>query len=244
MAQSAQEATTPTVVGVNEFQLTATAIVAGATATIDAQLTATALASGIGLPTQTSTPDLVATQAAAFALTPNIALPTANSVAVVVVPGADCVHEVRAQDRSLYRLSLAYGLTVNEIADRERNHQPRHYLGGATIDDPWLWYDRWHSARYHHPGSHHCRFFAHKWGNANRWATSSVFVTPPDGDCTWGTTVIFPSGCPTGLTSSASAITAQSSTGGATAISGEPPPHRPTRRVPVCNFAAVRRFDE
>ncbi|MGV2434393.1 MAG UNVERIFIED_CONTAM: hypothetical protein LVT10_05555 [Anaerolineae bacterium] len=29
LAQSAQEATTPTVVGVNEFQLTATAIVAG-----------------------------------------------------------------------------------------------------------------------------------------------------------------------------------------------------------------------
>ncbi len=218
LAQSAQEATTPTVVGVNEFQLTATAIVAGATATIDAQLTATALASGIGLPTQTSTPDLVATQAAAFALTPNVALPTANSVAVVVVPGADCVHEVRAQDRSLYRLSLAYGLTVNDIATANGIINPDIISVGQRLTIPGCGTTGGIPPATTTPVPTIVASLPTSGGTQTGGATSSVFVTPPDGDCTWGTTVIFPSGCPTGLTSSASAITAQSSTGGATAI--------------------------
>ena len=215
LAQSAQEATIAPDVVVNEFQLTATAIVAGATATIDAQFTATALAAGIGLPTQIPTVDLVATQAASFVVTPNVA-PT-NSIAVVVVPGADCIHEVRAEDRSLYRLSLAYGLTVNEVATVNGIINPDIISVGQRLTIPGCGTTGGIPPATSTPiPTIVSSFSVGTTGSQTGGATSAVFVVPPDGDCSWGTTVIFPSGCPTGVTTSA-LTTDGTGTGGATA---------------------------
>lgn len=215
LAQSAQEATVAPEV-VNEFQLTATAIVAGATATIDAQFTATALAAGIGLPTQTATPDLIATQAASFVVTPNVA-PT-NSIAVVVVPGADCIHEVRAEDRSLYRLSLAYGLTVNEVATANGITNPDIISVGQRLTIPGCGTTGGVPPATSTPiPTLVSSFSVGTTGTQTGGATSAVFVVPPDGDCSWGTTVIFPSGCPTGVTTSSLTTNSGTGTGGATA---------------------------
>lgn len=85
----------------NPFALTATFIVGQATLQAAIPLTQTAGAI-IGV-----TP------------TPFPGLPTATSSGgVVVPPGADCIHEVQSTDQNLYRISLAYGVTVNDIASR------------------------------------------------------------------------------------------------------------------------------
>ncbi|MBL8156438.1 MAG: LysM peptidoglycan-binding domain-containing protein [Anaerolineae bacterium] len=79
------------------LEITATFIVQGATATSAAYITQTAMAV-FGFPTATPTvPPFLATTAP-------------------VSSGVDCIHEVRATDRNLYRISLVYGLTVADIA--------------------------------------------------------------------------------------------------------------------------------
>lgn len=47
---------------------------------------------------------------------PNVVVATQPAASVSVVPGADCIHEVRATDRNLFRIAQNYGLTVEEIA--------------------------------------------------------------------------------------------------------------------------------
>jgi LysM repeat protein len=79
------------------LEITATYIVQGATATSAAYITQTAMAI-FGFPTATPT------------------LPPFVEPTVPVSSGVDCIHEVRASDRNLYRISLMYGLTVADIA--------------------------------------------------------------------------------------------------------------------------------
>lgn len=89
--------------------MTATALIINATAQAEAILTATAAAQGIGQPTPTP---LFAT------LPPDqggggvIATPIPQPI----LPGQNCIHEVRVEDRNLWRISLYYGVTVHEIA--------------------------------------------------------------------------------------------------------------------------------
>ncbi len=80
------------------LEITATFIVQQATDTAGIQLTQTAQAI-FGIPTATDSP-LFAT-----------ATPAPG------IPGVDCIHEVRAEDRNLYRISLIYGVTPQEIAN-------------------------------------------------------------------------------------------------------------------------------
>ncbi len=79
----------------DELQMTATAIVQQATDVAGLYMTGTACALGACLPTPTETPIFVAT--------------------VAPLPGSDCIHEVRAEDQNLYRISLKYGVTVDAI---------------------------------------------------------------------------------------------------------------------------------
>ena len=83
------------------IQLSATAFVQGATSTAAAALTGTAQALGFGLPTATETP------------TPTTAGLGTTTTGIL---GVDCVHEVRAEDRNLWRISLNYGIDVEDIA--------------------------------------------------------------------------------------------------------------------------------
>jgi hypothetical protein len=78
--------------------LSATAIVAAATQTAAAPMTQTAQA--IFGPTLTPTLD------------PNIIL----SPGPTFISGSDCIHEVIATDRNLFRISLRYGVSVDAIA--------------------------------------------------------------------------------------------------------------------------------
>ena len=95
------------IVQVDDLALTATAIVQNATATEAFNMTATMQAL-MGPPTIAPTIPLVFTE------TPQ---PIVGQQPQQVVPtGADCVHEVRAEDRNLYRLSLHYGVPVVDIA--------------------------------------------------------------------------------------------------------------------------------
>ncbi len=83
------------------FALTGTAYVQGATETVEAYLTGTAQALGIGMP-----------------LTPTpTAVPINATQPSPAIPLGDCVHEVRSEDRNLYRISLRYGLLVRDIAN-------------------------------------------------------------------------------------------------------------------------------
>ncbi len=83
---------------------TATQFVLEATYEVET-LTATALGPALELPTLTPTEDI-------FALETSTPFPTPTQP---VTFGGDCVHEVRAGE-NLFRLSLLYGVTVNEIA--------------------------------------------------------------------------------------------------------------------------------
>ncbi len=99
-------ATLPGVPVLNPFEITATFIVGQAT--LQAGLPATQTAQAIfGAATATPNP-LFPTQPVV-----GFGTPTAT---VFVQPGVDCVHEVQATDRNLYRISLAYGVTVAQIA--------------------------------------------------------------------------------------------------------------------------------
>jgi LysM repeat protein len=77
--------------------VTATAIVLNATQTAAAQLTP----AGFFTTVPTFTP---------------VGQPVSGATSAPPLPGADCIHEVRAEDRNLYRISLRYGVTVQDIA--------------------------------------------------------------------------------------------------------------------------------
>ncbi len=85
---------------VNPLEMTATFIVGQATDTAGIQLTQTAQAI-FGIPTETIAP-IFATEVGGN---------------VPVVSGSDCIHEVSATDSNLYRISLQYGVTPQEIAN-------------------------------------------------------------------------------------------------------------------------------
>lgn len=169
----------------NPFEQTATAIVAGATQTEAFIQTATAIGAGIGLPTFTPTAD------------PNLGQPVQPVITLTpqpqqpILPGTDCVHEVRPQDQNLYRLSLAYGVRVADIVARnpEITNQNLIYLGqriiipgcGTTGGRP-------PATSTPVPGG----------GVGNPGTGGPGGSVPPTGDCTWGTSVIFPNGCPGG----------------------------------------------
>jgi LysM repeat protein len=93
---------TPEPLNLNPFEITATFIVGQATAQAGLPLTQTAEAI-FGQPTQN--PLFPTTDPFATATSP-----------AVILPGTDCIHEVQPTDRNLYRISLAYGVTVEQIA--------------------------------------------------------------------------------------------------------------------------------
>lgn len=109
---------------IDPLQMTATFIVAGATGTADAYVTQTAIAAGMVF--FTPTPPLFATVAPMVATQSGINLGT----------GVDCVHEVRLEDRNLYRLSLYYGLTVQQIASANGLVNPNIIVVGQKLIIP------------------------------------------------------------------------------------------------------------
>lgn len=106
---------------IDPIAVTATYIVERATQTASAPLTQAALAAGIGLPTLTPTFD------------PNLA---ANSQPANYVPGADCIHEVRATDRNLYRIAMNYGLSIDQIAAASGILNPDMIFVGQKLTIP------------------------------------------------------------------------------------------------------------
>lgn len=86
---------------INPLFLTATQMIFEATQTYSVPLTLTAQAEFFPTPTET----------------PMVIAPPTQGVQPPIISGQDCVHEVRRQDRNLFRISLAYGLTVTEIAN-------------------------------------------------------------------------------------------------------------------------------
>jgi LysM repeat protein len=106
----------------NPLDLTATAIVLNATATQYAIQTATAISLfGTPIPTATVPPTVG----------PGITPTTAGPVA----PGANCVHEVRAGE-NLFRISLTYGLLVNDIAQASGIVNPNVISVGQMLTIP------------------------------------------------------------------------------------------------------------
>lgn len=99
-------ATLPGAIPLNPFEITATFIVGQAT--LQAGLPATQTAQAIFGAPATATPNALFPTAVGFG-TPTVP-------AVPLQPGVDCIHEVQATDRNLYRISLAYGTTVAAIA--------------------------------------------------------------------------------------------------------------------------------
>jgi LysM repeat protein len=95
-----ETATTEFLLQTQPLYVTATAYILGATQTVEAQLTGTA---GQFLP-PTAT------------FTPTVGVAAIDSGAPLA-PGASCIHEVRAEDRNLYRISLRYGINVRDIAN-------------------------------------------------------------------------------------------------------------------------------
>jgi LysM repeat protein len=193
-----QQPTQPPV-GVSESQLTATAIIAGATETQAFILTSTAAAQGIGIPTAspTATPDPGA----------GLAPGTVTPVTAGVVPGADCFHEVKTQDRSLYRLSLAYGVPINSIATASGILNPDLIRVGQMLTIPGCGTTGALPPPTSTPNPNTVAF-----GQGGAGANTSALATNPTGDCTWGTSVIFPNGCPT-TTGTTTGSTATGTTG-------------------------------
>lgn len=96
--------------GLDEPAQTATALIITATAQQEQILTATAAAEGIGLPTPPPAPTLAPDQGGGGGVA------TFTPIPQPILPGQDCIHEVQATDRNLWRISLYYGVTVHEIA--------------------------------------------------------------------------------------------------------------------------------
>lgn len=80
---------------VDPLDMTATFVIGQATQAAAIEMTVTACALGLCGPTATPIPPIIPT--------------------VAPIAGADCIHEVRAEDQNLYRISLRYGVTVDAI---------------------------------------------------------------------------------------------------------------------------------
>lgn len=99
--QAEQTATTQFLLDTQPLYVTATAFILQATQTVEAQLTGTV----VFPPTLTPPPTLDQGQN------------TTTDTTTVVQPGGSCIHEVRAEDSNLYRISLRYGVQVRDIAN-------------------------------------------------------------------------------------------------------------------------------
>lgn len=99
--------------------LTATAIIERATATEAFNLTATAMG-GFVFPTETPALPVIE--------------PTAPGIGGIT--GVDCVHEVRVEDRNLYRISLRYGVPVMDIARASGIANPNLIIVGQRLTIP------------------------------------------------------------------------------------------------------------
>jgi LysM repeat protein len=115
------------------FQLTATELIRTATQGVADQLTATALAQGIGV--FTPTPLATMTIDPIFlSLTPAVGgFPTATPG--IVLSGTDCVHEVVAGE-TMFRYSQTYGLPVNTIAAANSIVNPNVIIVGQRVVIP------------------------------------------------------------------------------------------------------------
>ncbi len=111
---TATEEPAPTEQEADQFALTATALIARQTQSAAGEQVATG-DQGLSVP---------AIQATAIPL-----------VRATVPPGEDCVHEIRVGD-TLYQLSLAYGLTVNDIAKASGIDNPDRIAVGQHITIP------------------------------------------------------------------------------------------------------------
>ena len=197
--------------GISESQLTATAIIAGATQTQAFVLTSTAAANGIGLPTASPTPT------ADTGATAGGDLGVATTVATAV-PGADCYHEVKTQDRSLYRLSLAYGVPINSIATASGIVNPDLIRVGQLLTIPGCGTTGAVPPATSTPNPNAVAFGT---GGTGTNTDTSALAVNPTGDCTWGTSVTFPNGCPT-TTGATTTTDATTGTTGTTTGTGGP----------------------
>ena len=111
---TATEEIAPTEQEVDQFALTATALIA---------LQTQAAVGG-----ETSSGD--------EAVSPPVAQSTAIPIArATIPPGEDCVHEIRAGD-TLFQLSLAYGVTVNDISKASGIDNPDRIAVGQHVTIP------------------------------------------------------------------------------------------------------------
>ncbi|MEO0565326.1 MAG: LysM domain-containing protein, partial [Chloroflexota bacterium] len=134
------------------------------------------------------------------------------------IPGADCFHEVKAQDQSLYRLSLAYGTTVNSIATASGIVNPNLIRVGQMLTIPGCG-----TTGAQPPPTSTPNPAAFGTGGTGTGTTNPAAAVNPTGDCTWGTSVIFPNGCPTTNTDTSANISGNAATGtGATTGTGGP----------------------
>lgn len=172
---------------ITEFEQTATALIVDATEQQAILLTETAIAAGIGQPTNTPQPDLQPTTDPGLQPGDPNQPGAATQPPANIVPGQDCIHEVRAQDGNLYRLSLAYGVPVMDIARASGIVNPNIISIGQRLTIPGCGTTGGIPPATSTPGP-----------NQGGTGGGTGGVTPPGGDCSWGTTVQFPNGCPTG----------------------------------------------
>ena len=111
---TATEEPAPTEPEADQFALTATALIALQTQR------------ALGAATSTGAQELAGAPIQATA----IPIPRAT-----IPPGEDCVHEIRAGD-TLYQLSLAYGVTVDDIARASEIYNPDRIAVGQQITIP------------------------------------------------------------------------------------------------------------
>lgn len=98
--------------------MTATHIVQQATEVVGATLTQQAIESGAVPFVPTNDPNVVVQPVA------------------TLMPGADCIHEVRATDRNLFRIAQNYGLSVEEIARASGILNPNMIYVGQQLTIP------------------------------------------------------------------------------------------------------------
>jgi len=113
----------------DNFSLTATALIGQLTEDAAAVATTQAFEAGIGTtptlpPTATTDPLAVVT-----------ATPLTAQGGTGLVPGADCVHQIR-RGETLFKLSLAYGVSVNEMASASGITNPSLVLIGRRVTIP------------------------------------------------------------------------------------------------------------
>ena len=113
------------------FELTATELVAQITRTVEAQQTMTAIADGVGLPTEA--PTNIEVQIPTLATEPGAVLVT--STPSVTIPGGACVHQVVAGE-NLFQLSIRYGVSIDELAQASGITNIQLILVGQRITIP------------------------------------------------------------------------------------------------------------